>query len=113
MDMFVEYVSCVIGESLEMLEWMDDEIWVEVIVKYESFIIKIGYLDVWLDYFLIEIVFDDLFGNVQCILVWVCVDICVCLCGFVCDWEWFMLLQMVNVYYVLMFNEIVFFVVIL
>lgn len=108
MDTLVEYVCRAIGESLETLEWMDDETRAEAIVKYESFITKIGYPDVWPDYSSIEIASDDLFGNAQRISAWARADTRARLRGPVRDWEWFMSPQTVNAYYAPTSNEIVF-----
>ena len=50
---------------LSPLEWMSPETRAEAIAKLDAFTPKIGYPDVWRDYSSLEIVADDLVGNVD------------------------------------------------
>ena len=94
--------------SFGSLEWMSPETRAEAIAKLDQFTPKIGYPDEWRDYSSIEIVPDDLVGNV-CRATAFEVDRNFAKLGKPIDrGEWFMLPQTVNAYYMPSMNEIVF-----
>ena len=94
--------------SFSSLEWMSPATRAEAIAKLDAFTPKIGYPDVWRDYSSIEIVADDLVGNVRRSTAFE-IDRNLAKIGQPIDrTEWHMLPQTVNAYYMPSMNEIVF-----
>ena len=52
-------------KSIKELEWMGDETKAQALEKLHKFEPKIGYPDEWRDYSALDIVADDLFGNIE------------------------------------------------
>src|SRR5690606_18141329 len=63
MDALVSNLRVAFREAIGELEWMSEDTKVEALAKLEKFNTKIGYPDVWRDYSCVEIVADDLIGN--------------------------------------------------
>ncbi len=94
--------------SISALEWMSAETKVKALEKLEKFTPKVGYPDKWRDYSDLEIVADDLMGNMGRIARF-SRDFELAKIGSPVDRsEWFMTPQTVNAYYNPGMNEIVF-----
>ena len=108
MDALVSNLRVAFREAIAELEWMSEETKVEALAKLEKFNTKIGYPDVWRDYSCVEIVADDLIGNMR--RAGACeYDRMLARLGSEVDRdEWFMTPQTVNAYYSSTMNEIVF-----
>jgi putative endopeptidase len=64
-DALVHNVIAAMHERLEKLPWMSPETKQRALAKLASFRPKIGYPDKWIDYSLLNISRDDLYGNVM------------------------------------------------
>ncbi len=94
--------------SISALEWMGADTKVKALEKLEKFTPKVGYPDKWRDYSTLEIVVDDLMGNMGRIARF-SRDFELAKIGAPVDrTEWFMTPQTVNAYYNPGMNEIVF-----
>lgn len=94
--------------SISNLDWMTEPTKAEALAKLAAFTPKIGYPEVWKDYTGLQIVPDDLVGNVLRIAEFALADELSKLTGPIRKWEWLMTPQTVNAYYHPMRNEIVF-----
>ena len=94
--------------SIKELDWMGDETKVQALDKLSKFTPKIGYPDNWEDYSRLEIVEDDLVGNMQRSALFVYEKNLARQGGPVDKSEWAMTPQTVNAYYNPPLNEIVF-----
>ena len=94
--------------SISNLDWMTEPTKAEALAKLAAFTPKIGYPEVWKDYTGLQIVPDDLVGNVLRITEFALADELSKLTGPIRKWEWLMTPQTVNAYYHPMRNEIVF-----
>ncbi len=65
MDEMIDNLTVAFEQSIKELEWMTDETKEEALAKLSTFNAKIGYPDVWRDYDCLEIVADDLIGNLS------------------------------------------------
>ncbi|PIW30941.1 MAG: M13 family peptidase [Rhodobacterales bacterium CG15_BIG_FIL_POST_REV_8_21_14_020_59_13] len=65
MEDLVANLTAAFEERLENLVWMDDETREQALLKLSTFEPRIGYPDEWTDYGGLEIVAEDLFGNLQ------------------------------------------------
>jgi predicted metalloendopeptidase len=108
MEVLVDTLKAAFAARLETLDWMTEETRAEARAKLASFTTKIGYPDEWEDYSALEIVRDDLMGNVRRVNAWTWTDMIDKLDGPVDEHEWFMTPQTVNAYYSPNRNEIVF-----
>lgn len=90
------------------LEWMGTKTRGEALTKLEAFTPKIGYPERWRDYSALEVVADDLVGNVARASAFEVDRAFAKLGGPVDRDEWFMTPQTVNAYYNPGLNEIVF-----
>ena len=95
-------------QSLATRPWLGDDTRREALDKLEAFTPKIGYPDRWRDYSSLEIVPDDLLGNVRRAVAFEVDRQLAKLGGPVDRDEWFMTPQTVNAYYNPGLNEIVF-----
>ncbi|HEY4418044.1 MAG TPA: M13-type metalloendopeptidase, partial [Pseudonocardia sp.] len=95
-------------QSISQLDWMSPETRQRALEKLERFTPKIGYPDEWKDYSALEIVADDLLGNVRRAGAWRTDDELAKIGKPVDRNEWFMTPQTVNAYYNPRMNEIVF-----
>jgi putative endopeptidase len=95
-------------ESIGQLEWMGVDTRIEALDKLSKFTPKIGYPDIWKDYSKLNIVVDDLFGNLQRAAIIEHERALEKLNGPVLKHEWSMTPQTVNAYYNPSLNEIVF-----
>ncbi|KTR88309.1 peptidase M13 [Microbacterium testaceum] len=108
MDGLVAYLIEAYRRSIASLEWMTAETRERALAKLEAFTPKIGYPVRWKDYGDLEIVADDLIGNVRRANVWEH-DRQLAKVGQPIDRdEWHMTPQTVNAYYNPLMNEIVF-----
>ena len=96
------------GSSIKNLDWMGDETKEKALEKLEKFMPKIGYPDQWKDYSKLEIVADDLVGNMERSALVTHKRELAKLGGPIDKLEWFMTPQTVNAYYNPTMNEIVF-----
>ena len=94
--------------SISNLDWMTEPTKAEALAKLAAFTPKIGYPEVWKDYTGLQIVPDDLVGNVLRIAEFALADERSKLTGPIRKCEWLMTPQTVNAYYHPMRNEIVF-----
>ncbi|WP_169981040.1 M13 family metallopeptidase [Tautonia rosea] len=95
-------------QGINGLDWMGEDTKAKALEKLETFNPKIGYPDTWRDYSALEIVPDDLVGNIQRATAFE-VDRNLKKLGQQVDrGEWFMTPQTVNAYYNPGMNEIVF-----
>ena len=94
--------------SIKELDWMGDETKAQALDKLSKFTPKIGYPDNWEDYSRLEIVEDDLVGNMQRSALFVYEKNLARQGGPVDKSEWAMTPQTVNAYYNPPLNEIVF-----
>lgn len=104
----VGYLRGAFEDRINQLSWMDDETRTEALAKLAAFTPKIGYPDRWNDYTSVEILPDDLIGNMDRVGEWFWQDQLARLNEPVRDWEWGMSPQRVNAYYSPTRNEIVF-----
>ena len=95
-------------QSLSDRPWLRDDTRREALAKLEAFTPKIGYPDRWRDYSALEIVPDDLLGNVRRAVAFEVDRQLAKIGGPVDRGEWFMTPQTVNAYYNPGLNEIVF-----
>jgi len=65
MDELVANVKAAMGARLDALEWMGAETKAEAHAKLAGFGLKIGHPDTWRDYSGLQLVAEDLFGNMQ------------------------------------------------
>ena len=108
MDGFVAHLIEAYRRSIQSLEWMTAETRERALAKLDAFTPKIGYPVRWKDYSDLEIVADDLIGNVRRANVWEH-DRQLAKVGQPIDRdEWHMTPQTVNAYYNPLMNEIVF-----
>jgi len=108
MDGLVAHLIEAYRRSIASLEWMTAETRERALAKLEAFTPKIGYPVRWKDYGDLEIVADDLIGNVRRANVWEH-DRQLAKVGQPIDRdEWHMTPQTVNAYYNPLMNEIVF-----
>ncbi len=95
-------------QSINTLDWMSPATRERALAKLDRFTPKIGYPDRWKDYSALEIVPDDLLGNVRRAGAWN-TDYELAKIGKPVDRdEWLMTPQTVNAYYHPRMNEIVF-----
>lgn len=95
-------------QSIESLTWMSSETKARALEKLNKFVPKIGYPNVWRDYSELQIVKDDLFGNIARAQV-AELERQLARIGQPIDREeWLMTPQTVNAYYNPTMNEIVF-----
>ena len=104
----VGYLRQAYHARLKALDWMDDQTRQEALAKLEAFTPKVGFPDRWHDYSSVEIIADDMIGNIHRLQEWQWQDSLAKLEESARDWEWFMSPQMVNAYYSSTQNEIVF-----
>ncbi len=108
MDGLVAHLIEAYRRSIASLEWMTAETRERALAKLEAFTPKIGYPVRWKDYGDLDIVADDLIGNVRRANVWEH-DRQLAKVGQPIDRdEWHMTPQTVNAYYNPLMNEIVF-----
>jgi len=108
MDGLVAHLIEAYRRSIASLEWMTAETRERALAKLEAFTPKIGYPVRWKDYGDLEILADDLIGNVRRANVWEH-DRQLAKVGEPIDRdEWHMTPQTVNAYYNPLMNEIVF-----
>ncbi|MBL4821944.1 MAG: peptidase M13 [Colwellia sp.] len=108
MSSLVENLRNAYGASIDDLTWMSAETKKAAHVKLAAFTPKIGYPDQWEDYSALNIVADDLVGNIiRARKVSSDKEISK-LGGPIRKWEWGMTPQTVNAYYNPTVNEIVF-----
>ncbi|MFM6971225.1 MAG: M13 family metallopeptidase [Rhodoluna sp.] len=108
MDKLVEYLIEAYRQSIKELDWMTDETKAKALVKLDKFTPKIGFPDKWKDYSKLEIVRDDLVGNVKRANAFEHEREAAKIGSPIDRDEWFMTPQTVNAYYNPGFNEIVF-----
>ncbi len=108
MDELVATLVEAYRQSIEGLDWMTDETRAQALDKLSKFTPKIAYPDTWRDYADLEIVADDLVGNVQRAASFELDFNLDKLTGGVNPDEWLMTPQTVNAYYHPLRNEIVF-----
>ncbi len=108
MDELVANLVAAYRESIETLEWMSPETRERALAKLDAFTPKIGYPAVWRDYSELEIVADDLVGNVRRAHVYEHDRQLAKVGGPIDRDEWHMTPQTVNAYYNPLMNEIVF-----
>ncbi|MDR1431402.1 MAG: peptidase M13 [Propionibacteriaceae bacterium] len=108
MDELVENLIRAYRQSISELEWMTDDTRVEALRKLDKFTPKIGYPSVWMDYSALQIIPDDLIGNVLRGGAFGFDDEISKLSGPIREYEWLMTPQTVNAYYHPLRNEIVF-----
>jgi len=101
-------LSAAYAEAIDGLDWMGEETKVAARAKLARFTPKIGYPDRWEDYSGLEIVPDDLVGNVMRARRFAFELDRSKLGGPIRKWEWVMTPQTVNAAYVPTKNEIVF-----
>ncbi len=94
--------------SIATLDWMTDETRAEALDKLAKFKAKIGYPGKWRDYSALELVPDDLIGNVLRADSFAFDHMINQLSGPIDPEEWLMYPQTVNAYYHPLRNEIVF-----
>ena len=108
MDTLVAHLVEAYRESITSLEWMGEETRRRALEKLDKFTPKIGYPARWRDYSTLEVVADDLLGNVRRAAAFE-LDRELGKIGKPIDRdEWFMTPQTVNAYYNPGMNEIVF-----
>lgn len=108
MDVLVANLVQAYRISINSLEWMSSETKIKALEKLEKFTPKVGYPDKWRDYSALQIVGDDLMGNI-CRIARFSRDYELAKIGAPVDRsEWFMTPQTVNAYYNPGLNEIVF-----
>ncbi|BAJ74778.1 predicted metalloendopeptidase [Microbacterium testaceum StLB037] len=108
MDGLVAHLIEAYRRSIAALEWMTAETRERALAKLEAFTPKIGYPVRWKDYGDLEILADDLIGNVRRANIWEH-DRQLAKVGQPIDRdEWHMTPQTVNAYYNPLMNEIVF-----
>ncbi len=108
MDEMIQNLRTAFGIAISELEWMEDETKVEAQAKLAKFRPKIGYPKKWRDYTGLNIVADDLLGNVFRGTRFEYNRNIKQLGGPVDRDEWLMTPQTVNAYYNPTMNEIVF-----
>lgn len=108
MNGLVENLRAALAQSIEELDWMDEETKKEARLKLNSFRPKIAYPDEWKDLSSIKIARDDLFANTRSIREFNYEDSLNRLNEPTDREEWGMTPQTVNAYYNSSFNEIVF-----
>ena len=108
MVQLVENLRAAYGQAIDGLEWMSPETKAAARIKLAKFTPKIGYPDQWEDYSGLEIVADDLFGNVMRANRFQFELDRAKLGGPIREWEWGMTPQTVNAYYSPTRNEVVF-----
>ncbi|MBT6135758.1 MAG: M13 family metallopeptidase [Kordiimonadaceae bacterium] len=96
------------GSSIKKLDWMGEKTKMKALSKLSKFTPKIGYPDQWKDYSALDIVADDLVGNIERSALTVHNRELAKLGGPIDKTEWFMTPQTVNAYYNPTMNEIVF-----
>lgn len=104
----VDNILVAFGEAIDDLEWMTAETKQEAHAKLATFTTKIGFPEKWRDYECVNIVADDLFGNLR--RAGSCeYDRMIGRLGQEVDpYDWGMTPQTVNAYYRSTMNEIVF-----
>ena len=96
------------AESIRNLDWMSDETKEKALTKLSKFTPKIGYPDKWKDYSSLELVANDLVGNIKSARTFSHNRNVDKLGKPIDRAEWFMAPQQVNAYYNPGLNEIVF-----
>ena len=96
------------AESIRNLDWMSDETKEKALTKLSKFTPKIGYPDKWKDYSSLELVANDLVGNIKRARTFSHNRNVDKLGKPIDRGEWFMAPQQVNAYYNPGLNEIVF-----
>jgi predicted metalloendopeptidase len=96
------------GSSIKKLDWMGEKTKMKALSKLSKFTPKIGYPDQWKDYSALDIVADDLVGNIERSALTVHNRELAKLGGPIDKTEWFITPQTVNAYYNPTMNEIVF-----
>ena len=94
--------------SIKQLDWMGEVTRAKALEKLSKFTPKIGYPNKWKDYSTLEIVRDDLVGNVRRVNAWVVDRECERIGKPIDREEWGITPQTVNAYYSPTMNEIVF-----
>lgn len=107
-DAMIENLREAFRQSIASLEWMSDETRAAAQQKLAAFNAKIGYPDVWRDYTSLDIVADDLVGNVRRAREFEHRRHAAKLDKPVDRTEWGMTPQTINAYYRPTWNEIVF-----
>lgn len=108
MDDLVANLLAAYRSSIESLDWMTEETRAEALKKLAAFTPKIGYPDQWKDYSSLEILPDDLVGNIVRTSEFQLADLIRKAGKPVEKHEWLMTPQTVNAYYHPLRNEIVF-----
>ena len=108
MDKLVEFLIEAYRQSIKELDWMTEETKAKALVKLDKFTPKIGFPDKWKDYSKLEIIRDDLVGNVKRANAFEHEREAAKIGSPIDRTEWFMTPQTVNAYYNPGFNEIVF-----
>ncbi len=104
----VENLRSAYGVAIDGLDWMSAETKAEAQRKLAAFTPKIGYPDRWRDYSDLEIMDDDLIGNLARTRQFNYADDLKRLDEGIRTWEWGMSPQTVNAYYSPSRNEVVF-----
>jgi len=107
-DTMIENLREAFRQSVDSLDWMSDETKAAARQKLVSFNAKIGYPDVWRDYSALDIVANDLVGNVRRAREFEHHRHTAKLSKPVDRTEWGMTPQTINAYYRPTWNEIVF-----
>ena len=108
MDALVADLKTAMGGRIERLDWMSPETKAKAMDKLRKFTVKIGYPETWRDYSRLEVVKDDLYGNVERAGAFDWAREVARLDQPVDKKEWGMTPQTVNAYYNPPNNEIVF-----
>ncbi|GAB3596280.1 M13 family metallopeptidase [Microbacterium tumbae] len=108
MDELVANLIEAYRQSIAELEWMSPETREKALAKLDAFTPKVGHPEVWRDYSSLEIVADDLFGNIRRANIFEHDRNLAKIGGPIDRDEWHMPPQMVNAYYNPSMNEIVF-----
>ncbi|ALJ21803.1 M13 family metallopeptidase [Microbacterium sp. No. 7] len=108
MDTLVANLIEAYRQSISQLDWMTEATRERALEKLAAFTPKVGYPAVWKDYATLEIVADDLIGNVHRVNAWEHDRQIAKLGGPIDRDEWYMTPQTVNAYYNPLMNEIVF-----
>ncbi|MDG2501169.1 MAG: M13 family metallopeptidase [Porticoccaceae bacterium] len=104
----VDYLIAAYADSIKNLDWMSDATKQQALVKLSKFTAKIGYPDTWRDYTDLNVVDDDLVGNIKRARSFSHNRNVGKLGKAIDRGEWFMAPQQVNAYYNPGLNEIVF-----
>jgi putative endopeptidase len=108
MEQLVADLRTAMQGRIERLDWMGPETKKEALAKLANFGVKIGYPNTWRDYSALEVVPDDLFGNMERAAAFEWARDTSRIGKAVDKDEWGMTPQTVNAYYSPAKNEIVF-----